>query len=113
MRFNFNDTLARTLRGLQCKDRHGDHTAASSAAASTNTFKESGYRYNHFEPNNTTAYLEAQSDIAHWLKDITNESYHFDTPPVFSQAAAQKRPITPDFASLMNPHVASAVEDIT
>lgn len=51
MRLNFNDTLARTLRSIQRQERQDDQHTTSSAAASTNTFQESGYRYNHFEPD--------------------------------------------------------------
>lgn len=54
MRLNFNDTLARTLRRIQRQERQehrDDQPTTSSAVASTNTFQESGYRYNHFEPD--------------------------------------------------------------
>lgn len=56
MRLSFNDTLARTLRGIHRKEQHGDH-AASYAAAFPDTFKENGHKYNHFEPNVNSAFL--------------------------------------------------------
>lgn len=61
MRLNFNDTLARTLRSIQRQERQerqehqDDQPTTSSAVASTNTFQESGYRYNHLEPDVSTS----------------------------------------------------------
>lgn len=56
MRFSFNDALARALRSIQRKDCQSN-PAASSAAVSTNTLKESGYKYNYFEPKVSTDFL--------------------------------------------------------
>lgn len=58
MRPTFANTLLRTLRRLQ---RQGQPTTSSAAASTgsvnTNTFKESGYRFNYFEPKVSIGFL--------------------------------------------------------
>lgn len=51
MRPTFSNTLVRTLRRLHRQDQYTTSSAAASTGSvNTNTFLESGYRFNYFEP---------------------------------------------------------------